>query len=86
MKYNEEHFKIDKEWYRFILNMLAEGGPDAVQQLFMESDEKKRDYLAYVTENIAEMTLGLHQALMVAGSKYCQVYLLNKLKENPEES
>lgn len=84
MKYTELHFKQDKEWYTYIYRLLAEGGPDAVQKLFMESDEAQRDYLAYLTEGISESTRGLHEALLVAGSKYCG-RMMKTLKENSKE-
>lgn len=84
MKYTEAYFKQDKKWYRYIYRMLAEGGPDAVQKLFMECDKNQRDYIVFLIEGIAESTRGLHEALLVAGSKYGD-HMMKTLKENSKE-
>lgn len=66
--YGKKNFKLEKEWYSYLYQVLSDEGPDKIHRRFLEGCEKDRDWISYVVGEMAEQLTGLHQALVIAGT------------------
>lgn len=67
--YGKKDFKLEKEWYSYLYGILSNEGADKIHNRFLEGTEKDRDWISYIVGEMAQQLTGLHEALVVAGTK-----------------